>query len=134
MAKPYAQDLRERVVAAVDDGHTHVEVAAMFRIGIATVERYLARWRQKGTLKPDKFGGHRQHKLAEYEATVRALVLAAPDQTLAELRIELARSGIEVSKSALDRFLRTLDFTYKKNTGRQRATAGRRGRRPRRLA
>jgi transposase len=133
MAKPYAQDLRERVVAAVDDGHTHVEVAAMLRIGIATVERYLARWRQTGTLKPDKFGGHRRHKLAEHEAKVRALVLAAPDQTLEELRTELARSGIEVSKSALDRFLRTLDFTYKKNPGRQRATAGRRGRRTRRV-
>jgi len=134
MAKPYGEEFRERVVAAVDRGHAHVEVAALFGIGIATVERYLARRRQTGNLKPDKFGGHRRHKLADHEATVRALVLAGPDQTLEELREELARSGIEVSKSALDRFLRMLDFTYKKNAGRKRATARRREHSTRRLA
>lgn len=134
MAKPYGQELRERVVAAVDNGHPHGEVAAMFGIGIATVERYLARRRQTGSLKPDKFGGHRRYKLADHEAKVRALVLAAPDQTLEELRIGLAQSGIEVSKSALDRFLRMLDFTYKKNSGRKRATARRRDRGTRRVA
>ena len=134
MAKPYGEEFRERVVAAVDRGHAHVEVAALFEIGIATVERYLARRRRTGSLKPDKFGGHRRHKLADHEATVRALVLAGPDQTLEELRAELARSGIEVSKSALDRFLRMLDFTYKKNAGRKRTTARRRERGPRRLA
>lgn len=134
MAKPYSEDLRERVKRAVDDGQTHMEVAAAFRIGIATVERYLGRWRRTGSLKPDKFGGHQRHKLADHEATVRALVEAEPDRTLKELCDELASRGIRVSKSALDRFLKAVGLTYKKNAGGGRTKARRRGRRSRRVA
>jgi putative transposase len=134
MAKPYSQDLRERVKQAIDDGHTRSDTAAMFRIGIATVERYVARWRQTGSLKPDKFGGHLRHKLADHEATVRALVKAEPDQTLKELRGKLAEAGIKVSKSALDRFLKASGLTYKKNSGRNRTKAPRRGGRSCRVA
>jgi len=134
MAKPYSLDLRERVKQAVDEGHTHDEVAAMLKVGIATVERYLARWRQKGSLAPDKFGGHMRHKLADHEAKVRALLKDEPDQTLLELCDKLADSGITVSKSALDRFLKASGLTYKKNSGGDRTKTPRRGGSSRRVA
>ena len=121
MAKPYSLDLRERVKQAVDEGHTHSEVAVMLKVGIATVERYLARWRQTGSLAPAKFGGHMRHKLADHEAVVKKLIEDEPDQTLLELCDKLADIGIEVSKSALDRFLRASGLTYKKNFVRYRA-------------
>lgn len=127
MAKPYSLDLRERVKQAVDEGHTHDDVAAMFKIGIATVERYLGRWRQTGSLAPAKFGGHMRHKLAEHEAAVRKLVEDQPDQTLRELCDRLGGIGIEVSKSALDRFLRASGLTYKKNSVRYRTKTRRCG-------
>jgi transposase len=121
MAKPYSQDLRERVIKAIDDGHTRDEVATLFDIGIATVGRYVKRQRQTGSLKPDKFGGHQRYKLADHEQKVRELVETESDQTLLELRDQLAVDGIEVSKSALDRFLRASGLTYKKNSVRHRA-------------
>jgi len=126
MAKPYSQDLRERVIAAVDDGHTRDEVAAMLKIGTATVERYIRRRRRTGSLKPAKFGGYRRHKLEEHTKEVRELVDAEPDQTLRELCEKLAGLGIKVSKSALDRFLKASGLTYKKNSRSKRAKASRR--------
>lgn len=114
MAKPYSEDLRERVKQAVDEGHTHMAVAKMLRIGIATVERYLDRWRRTGSLAPDKFGGHKTHKLSKHADRVKQLVEAEPDQTLAELQAKLADDKIMVSVSGLDRYLKAEGLTYKK--------------------
>jgi hypothetical protein len=33
MGKPYSDDLRERVVAAIEAGHTRVKVASFCRLG-----------------------------------------------------------------------------------------------------
>ncbi len=134
MAKPYSQDLRERVIKAIDGGHTRNEVAALFSIGIATVGRYVKRRRQTGSLKPAKFGGHRRHKLADHETKVRVLVDAEADQTLLELQERLAVVGIKASKSALDRFLKALGLTYKKNARGNRTKTSGRGRGARRVA
>lgn len=38
---PYAQDLRKRVKAAVEEGRSQRAVAAMYKIGQATVERWM---------------------------------------------------------------------------------------------
>lgn len=41
----YSLDLRERVVEAVAEGQKHQEVASRFKVGVATVRRYLSRAR-----------------------------------------------------------------------------------------
>lgn len=123
MAKPYSEDLRIKIKMAIDAGHTRPAVARMFKVAISTIERYLARWKQTGSLKPDKFGGHQRHKLADHEAVVRRMVAEGSDQTLAELCDALAAQGIAVSTSALDRFLKSRGLSYKKNTCSQRTKA-----------
>jgi hypothetical protein len=45
--------------------------------------------------------------------TVKALIEAEPDQTLAELKAMLESQNIKVSAAALDRFLKASGFTYK---------------------
>ena len=134
MGKPYSQDIRERTIAAIEDGYTRNETAAMLGIGTAAVERYVRRRKRTGSLEPDKFGGHQRHKLADHEAAVRALVQAEPGQTLLELCGQLAARGIQVSKSALDRFLKAPGLTYKKNSRGRRTNAQRRGGSPRHVA
>jgi len=37
MAKPYLSDLRERVIAAIEAGHTQSEAAAMLKVCLRTV-------------------------------------------------------------------------------------------------
>jgi transposase len=134
MARPLADDLRERVVQAVERGRTQAEVAACFGLGLRTVERYLSRWRENGQIARGKFGGHKKHLLAAHAERVCKLVTAAPDLTLAALCQRLAAQGVKVSTSALDRFLRASDFTYKKNAGRCRTKASRRAGGAERLA
>lgn len=39
----YSLDLRERIVEAVAEGQKHQDVAARFKVGVATVRRYPSR-------------------------------------------------------------------------------------------
>jgi transposase len=134
MARPLADDLRRCVVRAVESGMTQVEVAETFGLGVRTIRRYLSRWRENGQFARGKFGGHKKHLLAAHAEQVRQLVTAAPELTLAALCGRLAAEGIQVSTSALDRFLKATGFTYKKTSGRRRTTTSRRVSGARRLA
>ncbi len=100
MAQPYAQDLRARGKHAVDAGHTQRAVAAMWKIGTATVERYLGRWRQTGSLAPEKLGGHKKQKLDAHARQVQSLVEDEPEQPRVALRDTLAPLRLMGSLSA----------------------------------
>ena len=51
MPKPYSQDLRERVVGAVEAGASCHEAAAAFEVSVSSAIRWTARWRR------DRIGG-----------------------------------------------------------------------------
>jgi transposase len=127
MAKPYSMDLRERVMAAITAGQGREAVALRFEISLSSVGRYIKRFREKGSLAPDKFGGHKRHTLADEEERLRGWIAERPDMTLAEIKERLREIGIKVGQTAISNFLRHLDLTYKKNAARGRA--GARGRR-----
>jgi transposase len=74
----------------------------------------MQRWRRRGTLAADRSGGGKRSKLAAHAERVHALLAAEPDLTLAELRDRLAADGIEVSPSAISRFLTAGGVTRKK--------------------
>jgi putative transposase len=124
MAKPYSQDLRERVIEAIEAGHAQSEVAQMLKISRRTIVNYVKRWRTTGRVEPDKFGGHKKYKLAEHAETVKALVKEEPDQTVAELQARLEEAKIKASASAINRFLKVSKLTYKKNAVRRRTKTG----------
>ena len=57
MARAYSNDLRERVVAAVElDGMSCREAAAQFSVGVSTAIRWLARYRGSGSVAPAQIG------------------------------------------------------------------------------
>lgn len=134
MAKPYSDDLRERVVRAVMGGLSRHKAAEQFEVSVSFVVKILQRFKATGSYKPSRFGGQKPAKLAAHEATVRALVEQTPSATLLELRQKLSERGIEVSKSSIDRYLKHLRISFKKNAVRGRATAPRRSRRASRMA
>jgi len=113
MTRPYSMDLRERMVRAVEAGASRRATAAKFGQGSCVV-KLLQRWRRQGTLEPDPPGGGRRAKLADPAERVDALLAATPDITIAELKARLAADGIEVSPSAISRFLRACGLTRKK--------------------
>jgi transposase len=59
MGKPYSDDLRERVVAAIEAGRTRVEVAELYNMALSTVGGFIKRKRETGSVRPDKFGGYK---------------------------------------------------------------------------
>jgi transposase len=114
MAKPYSDDLRERVVAAIEAGHTREEVAELFNLALSTVGGFIKRKRETGSISPGKFGGHKTFALAPHSDLVKELIAEQPDSTLAELKARLAKDKVKVSQSAIFRFLRHLKLPFKK--------------------
>jgi transposase len=120
MAKPYSEDLRKRVVEAIDDGATIPEAAEQCGVSISSVVRFLRLSRDTGSVSAAKFGGYKEFALAAHEELVRSLIEEQPDITLAELEARLAKKNILVGKSSISRFLNHLKLSFKKkSTGRR---------------
>jgi transposase len=94
MGKPYSEDLRERVVAAIEEGGTIEEVAEQYGVSISSVVRFLRSSRETGSVTPAKFGGHKPYALETHEELVRKLVAEQPDITLGELKAQLAKEKV----------------------------------------
>jgi transposase len=114
MTRPYSVDLRERMVSAVEAGASRRATAVRFRVSPSCVIKLVQRWRRHGTLEPEPVGGGRRPKLADHAERVHALLETAPDLTIAELQARLAADDIEVSPSAISRFLKACGLTRKK--------------------
>jgi len=118
----YSQDLRERVLAAVDGGLRVREVAPLFKVSIAYVYKALERRAATGEVAARRGGGSRPPKLAGHEAALLAHVRSHPDATLAELRRWLFETrGVSVSSGGLWKGLERLGWTLKKSRGGRRS-------------
>ena len=121
MGKPYPMELRERVVAAVEeDGLSRNRAAAVFKLGIATVINWVKRYRKTGSVAPDKFGGYRP-KLISGDHRTWFLERAKRDFTLQGLVAELAERGLRVDYRTVWNFVHAEKLSFKKNRTRHRA-------------
>jgi transposase len=120
MGKPYSEDLRRGIVQAIEAGHTYEEAGELCGVSVSSVSRFLTRWRSTGSVSPEKFGGYKGYALAPYRRLIERWVDAQPDLTLSELQVRLAAEKVVVSQTAIFRFLRHLEFTFKKKPARGR--------------
>ena len=58
----YSCDLRERIIAAREDGHSAEEVARLFRVSRRSVERYWKTYQTTGAVEPKQRGGYRRRQ------------------------------------------------------------------------
>lgn len=115
--KPYSQDLRERVMAAVKaDQQSLNEIAQLFGISASTLDKWCQRQRGTGSVVARPFAGGRRRALRECSTTIRAAVKKQADASLAELceRVQVAH-GIHASPSMMCRELRRLKLPLKKS-------------------
>lgn len=119
MAKPYSDDLRSRVIAAIEEGATREEAAEQHGVSLSSVGRFLRRKRETGQVSAAKFGGYKPYALAAHEEFVRRAVAEQPDITLMELKVLLAKRKIRVGQTSIFRFLRHLALTFKKKSARR---------------
>jgi transposase len=116
MARPYATDLRERVLTACEAGEgSQAEVAGRYRVGERTLSGWLRAAREEGRRAPKPRGGGRAPAFdAEAAVRLRAAVRADDDATLEELG---RAAGVSCCASAVHRALARLGITRKKSRG-----------------
>jgi transposase len=119
----YSQDLRERVLRALDRGDRPTEIARRFEVGRAWIYRVRDRLQDTGERGSFQIGGHRRSRLQEIEPVLRGWIEAEPDLTLAQMRDRLAKQGVSIKIGALWHQLNRWKLTFKKNSARQRARA-----------
>jgi transposase len=122
MAKAFSMDLRQRVIAAVEDGGVSChEVASRFEIGVSTAIAWVRRFRETGSAAPGQMGGHKPKAIRdEHEAWLRERIRER-DFTLRGLVAELAARGLEVDYHSVWNFVHAEALSFKKNRARQRA-------------
>ena len=123
--KAYSDDLRKKIVQAVERGMPKTEAARSFGVGISSVKRYVAAARQGRSLAPKKRPGSKPKLDQGARRLLEADLHERPAATLPERREFLRRvSGVEVSDSTISRVLRRMGFSRKKDRwARQNATS-----------
>ena len=134
MGMPHSNDLRLRVLAAVDDGVPVRQVVALLRVSVSYIYKALIRRRRTGETAARMPCGRPPRKLAGHEQALLTRLGAEPDATLAELHDWLTgERGVTVSLGCLWRTLDRLGLRLKKVASCRRAEPARRGGGPRGL-
>jgi transposase len=127
MPNPYDVALRERAVAAYESGEgSYAHLAAVFDLDHRTVERWVARWRQTGSVAPQPKGGGWRCPI---DTTVlHAVIQASPDGTIDELcraYNRRVRRAQQTSARSLRRAMGREGFVLKNNARARAKSTGR---------
>ena len=118
MARTLSQDLRDRVIASIDDGLSCRAAAARFGVSPSSA----IRWRQcalehgQAVAKP-RGGDRHSGKIEAHGGFIRALIAEQGDMTLAEVQARLIGRGTSVGIGTLHRFFVRHRITRKKRPG-----------------
>jgi transposase len=124
--------IRKRILELYDRGKSTREIAQFSGFCVAAVRRVRQQFRERRTLEPQtQLCGRKSLLTEERKQHLKALLSERPDATLAELGARMDRS---FPTSTLDLWLRRLGWKFKKNSGRRRTNAARRGRKKGALA
>lgn len=115
MVKSLSDDLRVRVVAAVEAGASRRQAAARFGVSVSSAIRWVRRWRDRGEVGARPQGGDRRSGRIEAQAGfLLGQVEQSPDVTLAELQALLFERGVAVGIATLWRFFERRGISFKK--------------------
>lgn len=111
MVKAYSQDLREKVMTAIElDGMAITEASEMFHLARSTIYKWLNRKKETGTLEPKKRTGAKG--IIQDWDKFRKLVEDNRDKT----QLELAQLWPDpISQRSISRALKKIGFTRKNN-------------------
>ena len=120
MGAAYAQDLRDRVLAAYDRGMKTKQIADLFLVSPAWSRRIKQRRRETGETTPRPMGGATVIKIDL--AQLAELVRQRPDATIKELHALL---GVDCVESAVCMALKRLGLSFKKKRSTRRSKTAR---------
>ncbi|HEY7415169.1 MAG TPA: helix-turn-helix domain-containing protein [Ktedonobacteraceae bacterium] len=108
----YSQDLRHRILRAVDQGLPRSEIIKTFAVSRSTIKRYLKLRRETGDVKPKAIPGRPSKKGAALHAGLLPQLEAHPDATLVEhCQFWEAMHGFQISSATRSRTIKHLNWT-----------------------
>ena len=115
MTAPLSNDLRLRVVLAIEGGLSRRAAAAKFDVSVASAVRWHQRYKRTGSVEPDAVGGDRHsHRVEAHAARVLGWIDAQRDLTLVEIADRLAGEGHVFAPATIWRLLDRHNYTVKK--------------------
>jgi transposase len=119
--KAYSEDLRKKIVEAVERGMSKTMAARTFGVSRSSVKRYAAAAREGKALTPKRHPGSKPKLDERARRLLEADVEERPAVSLRErCRFVQKVTGVSVSESTLSRLLRRMGFTQKTEPGCER--------------
>lgn len=113
--KAYSQDLREKVLRAVDQGYRRGEVVKLLGVSLATIKRYVKQRRETGTVAAKAIPGRPPKKLGKLQADLVAQLQAHNDIRLEDhCQLWEQTHGVKVSTATMSRAIKRVGWTRKK--------------------
>jgi transposase len=124
--KPYSEDLRARIVKAVEDGMSKSAAARLFEVSLSSVKRYMRIADRGASLAPRKGGGRPPKADQTTRRVLEEDVKQRPAATMSNRRDFLrSATGKALSISTVRRLLKKMGFSQKNGAwGRWSETNG----------
>jgi transposase len=126
MPKAYSGDMRERLIAEVESGASRREAAEEFEVSASTAIIWVRCFRETGRCAAKPRGGSIS-PLEKHADFLLGLIEMQPDLTLDEVVLTMRRHKIAGSRTAVWRFFKRHNMTFKKKPARLGARARGRG-------
>ncbi len=111
----YSEDLRRKIIDAVERGMFKREVARLFGVSLSSVQRYVRMVREGSSLSPKKAPGKRPKIDQRATRLLETDLKQRPASSLSQRRKFLERvAGVRVSKPTISRLLKRLGWSRKK--------------------
>jgi len=113
--RAYSEDLRTKIVQAVERGMSKAQVGRLFGVSVSSVKRYTRLARQGLSLAPRKGGGRPPKADEAMRKLLKEELEKRPAATIAERRRFLKNlTGNDLSEPTLRRLLKRMGFSRKK--------------------
>ena len=109
--RAYSQDLRQRILHAVDQGKPRAEIIKTFDVSRATIKHYLKQRREIGEVRAKDIPGRPSKKGAALQAGILSQLEAYPDATLVEhCQLWETTQNVQVSSATMSRAIQCLHW------------------------
>ena len=123
--RAYSEDLRKKVVAAIERGMSKAQAARLFDVSLSSVKRYSRMAREGGSLEPRKSPGRPRKADEKARLLLEKDVEERPAATISQRRRFLEHiTSTTLSDSTVRRLMKRLGFSQKNGAwGRSNETS-----------
>jgi transposase len=112
--RAYSEDLRKKIVAAIERGMPKAQAARLFDVSLSSVKRYARIASQGESLKPKKSPGRPRKADEKVQLLLEKDVEERPSATISQRRRFLEHiTGTTLSDSTVRRLMKRMGFSQK---------------------